>query len=95
MRAKDARPGEHGSPASSLRESIMMTATNPLAEELEEQVQSRTNRGVRNLSIEFRPGRIVLRGQTSSYYVKQLAQHELIHALPADCRLENAITVTR
>jgi hypothetical protein len=73
----------------------MVAATLPLAEELEEQVQSRTNRGVRNLSIEFRPGRVVLHGQTNSYYFKQLAQEELIASLPPDLRLENAISVSR
>jgi hypothetical protein len=73
----------------------MMTLTFPVAEELEELVQSRTNRGVRNLSIEFRPGRVVLRGQTLSFYVKQLAQEELISSLPDNFRLENAITVAR
>jgi hypothetical protein len=73
----------------------MMTATSPLPQALEEQVHTRTHRGVRNLSIEFRPGRVVLRGQTMSYYVKQLAQEELIAALPDDFRLENAITVAR
>ena len=72
----------------------IVTATLPCASELEEQVHIRTNRGVRNLSVEFRPGRVVLRGQTSSYYVKQLAQHELIGALPDDLRVENAIAVT-
>jgi hypothetical protein len=73
----------------------MVAAILPPADDLKEQVQSRTNRGVRNLSIEFRPGRVVLRGQTTSYYVKQLAQEELIGTLPADFRLENSITVTR
>jgi hypothetical protein len=73
----------------------MVTATHPLPEQLEEQVNCRTNRGVRNLSIEFRPGRVVLRGQSRSYYVKQLAQQELIGTLPADFRLENAIVVGR
>jgi hypothetical protein len=73
----------------------MMTAEFPLSQELEEQVHARTYRGVRNLSIEFRPGRVVLRGQTISYYVKQLAQEELISALPDEYRLENAITVAR
>ena len=73
----------------------MVTATLPRASELEEQVHLRTNRGVRNLSVEFRPGRVVLRGQTSSYYVKQLAQHELIGTLPDDLRVEDAITVAR
>jgi hypothetical protein len=73
----------------------MVAAAFPRAEELKEQVLSRTNRGVRNLSIELRPGSVVLRGQTTSYYVKQLAQEELIGTLPADCRLQNSITVGR
>jgi len=73
----------------------MVSATLPIAEELEEQVNLRTNRGVRNLSIEFRPGRVVLRGQAGSYYVKQLAQHELIGSLPSDVRVENSIVVAR
>lgn len=73
----------------------MMMATIPDSEELEEQIHARTNRGVRNLSIEFRPGRVVLRGETTSFYVKQLAQEELIGTLPSDFRLENAITVVR
>jgi hypothetical protein len=73
----------------------MVSATFPLAQELEEQVHLRTNRGVRNLSIELRPGRVVLRGQADSYYVKQLAQHELLGTLPAEVRVENVITVSR
>jgi hypothetical protein len=73
----------------------MAMITFPLAHELEEQVQQRTNRAVRNLSIEFRPGRVVLRGQASSYYVKQLAQHEVLGTVPSELRIENAITVTR
>jgi len=73
----------------------MVTATTPHVRELEEQVLARTNRGVRNLSIEFRPGRVLMRGQANSYYVKQLAQHELMGALPSDLRVENTITVSR
>jgi hypothetical protein len=73
----------------------MVSATSPFVRELEEQVQVRTNRQVRNLSIELRPGRVVLRGQTSSYYVKQLAQHEVLGSLPAEVRVENTITVAR
>jgi hypothetical protein len=74
---------------------FMVTATFPQAEELEEQVRVRTNRGVRNLSIELRPGRVVLRGQTTSYYVKQLAQVELISSMPEGIRVENSISVSR
>jgi hypothetical protein len=74
---------------------LMVSATFPPTRELEEQVNHRTNRAVRNLSIELRPGRVVLRGQTNSYYVKQLAQHELLGSLPSDLRVENSITVSR
>jgi hypothetical protein len=73
----------------------MLTTAIPLARDLEDQVQQRTNRGVRNLSIEFRPGRVVLRGQTTSYYVKQLAQHEVLGTIPSELRVENSITVYR
>jgi hypothetical protein len=73
----------------------MLTTAIPLARDLEDQVQQRTNRGVRNLSIEFRPGRVVLRGQTTSYYVKQLAQHEVLGTIPSELRVENSITVSR
>jgi hypothetical protein len=37
---------------------------------------------------------VVLRGQTSSYYVKQLAQHGVQELLP-QVRLENSIVVER
>jgi hypothetical protein len=73
----------------------MVSATVPLVRDLEDQVNSRTNRQVRNLSIELRPGRVVLRGQTTSYYVKQLAQHEVLGCLPSEVRVENSITVAR
>ena len=72
---------------------VMVSATFPLAHNLEESVLQRTNRQIRNLSIEVRPGRVVLRGQTTSYYMKQLAQHEVLGNLPADVRVENSITV--
>ena len=63
-----------------------------LREELENRVQHRTGRRVRNLSIQVNPDSIVLQGQTVSYYVKQLAQHGVRECVP-DMRLVNAITV--
>ncbi len=65
-----------------------------LREELESRVHHRTNRRVRNLSIQVSPDGVVLQGQTVSYYVKQLAQHGVREYLP-DVRLVNAITVAR
>jgi hypothetical protein len=63
-----------------------------LRAELESRVQSRTGRRVRNLAIEVSPEGVVLQGQATSYYIKQLAQHGVRECLP-DVRLENAITV--
>ncbi len=73
----------------------MVSAALPMLRELEEQINERTGRRVRNLSVELRPGRVVLRGRADSYYVKQLAQHGLLDSLPAELRVENAITVAR
>ena len=63
-----------------------------LQQELERQVSLRTGRRVRNLTVELESERIVLRGQTASYHVKQLAQHGILEVMP-DARLENGIVV--
>lgn len=63
-----------------------------LQQELEQSVRTRTGRRVRNLAIELRPERIILRGHTDTYHVKQLAQHGVRDLLP-QVRLENAIVV--
>jgi hypothetical protein len=60
--------------------------------ELESRVQTRTGRRVRNLAIELAPERVVLKGHTATYYIKQLAQQEIRDCLPHVC-LENAIVV--
>jgi hypothetical protein len=65
-----------------------------LREELETRVQSRTGRRVRNLAIQVSPEGVVLQGQATSYYIKQLAQHGVREYLP-EVRLENTITVAR
>ena len=71
-----------------------MVCTEPLQlkTELERLVLTRTSRRVRNLRIEVHPERVVLSGQTTSYYVKQLAQHCVREILP-DVRLQNEISV--
>ena len=66
----------------------------PLVREIEQQIQSRTDRRVRNLAVEFRSDRVVVRGQTASYHVKQLALHGLLDVLPRYWRIEDAITVS-
>jgi len=63
-----------------------------LQHELEHRISLRTGRRVRNLTVELRPERVVLRGLATNYYVKQLAQHGVRELLP-DVRLENVIIV--
>lgn len=63
-----------------------------LQHELEHRITLRTGRRVRNLTVELRPERVVLRGLASNYYVKQLAQHGVRELLP-DVSLENVIIV--
>jgi len=61
-------------------------------QELERHIQDRTGRRVQGLCVDVGEEQIVLRGRTSSYYVKQLAQHSVWDMLP-DVRLENGIVV--
>jgi hypothetical protein len=55
-------------------------------------VLNRTNRGVWNLSVEILPERVILRGETQSFYAKQLAQ-ESVRLLVPMTPLQNAIEV--
>jgi hypothetical protein len=64
----------------------------PLHKELESRVLFRTGKRVRNLEIQFSPDEVILSGQTSTYHVKQLAQHGVLDVLPT-IRLHNRITV--
>jgi hypothetical protein len=64
----------------------------PLQHELEHRVLWRTGRRIRDLAIELRPERVILRGRASTYYLKQLAQHGVRDVLP-HVVLENAIMV--
>jgi len=71
----------------------MIPALSPdLQHELEHRISLRTGRRVRNLTVELRPERVVLRGLATNYYVKQLAQHGVRELLP-DVNLENIIIV--
>ncbi len=66
--------------------------SNGLCGELQEHIRRRTGRRVRDLSIDLEAERVILRGRTPSYYVKQLAQQSVRDLLP-DVRLENVIIV--
>jgi hypothetical protein len=61
-------------------------------EELERHILDRTGRRVHGLRVEVRDERVVLRGRTSSFYIKQLAQHCVWDVMP-QARLENGIEV--
>jgi hypothetical protein len=74
-----------------VKEQIVSTRSE-LASELESRVNVRTGRRIRNLAVELRPERVVLRGLASTYYVKQLAQQEIRDIMP-EASLENAIEV--
>jgi hypothetical protein len=63
-------------------------------QDLEKHIHVRTGRRVRNLVVELRPERVILRGLAESYYVKQLAQEGIRDLLP-QATLHNAISVTR
>ena len=63
-----------------------------LALHIHNAVLERTNRGIWNLAVEVLPERVVLRGATSTFYAKQLAQESVRKVLPK-VKLENAIEV--
>jgi hypothetical protein len=72
----------------------MSIPSSPLQEQLEHQVHCWTGRRVRNLAIELQPERVILRGQVTSYYLKQLAQHGIRDLFP-NLSLENSIVVEK
>jgi hypothetical protein len=73
---------------------ILMSALDfpSMRKELETRVLARTGNQLRNLGIELSPDGIRLCGQTTTFYVKQLAQHCVHQILPA-VRLVNDINV--
>jgi hypothetical protein len=70
----------------------MVAQVSQLQCDLERQIQVRTGRRIRDLAIELSPGRVVLRGHTTTYYLKQLAQVGVRELLP-QVPLENDIIV--
>jgi hypothetical protein len=71
----------------------MLNSPSPqLLNDLERHISARTGRRIRNLAIDVQPEQVILRGQTTSYYIKQLAQHGLREMLP-HVHLANTIVV--
>jgi hypothetical protein len=71
---------------------MLLSPSPQLLDELERHIAVRTGRRIRNLAIEMHEEQVILRGQTTSYYIKQLAQHGLRELLP-HVRLDNTIVV--
>ncbi len=70
-----------------------MTADFPrLREELASRVRARTGGRLRKLDIELSPDGVILHGETTTYHVKQLAQHGIRDLLP-NVQLRNDIVV--
>lgn len=63
-----------------------------LAHRLEGHIRSRTGRRVSGLQVEVLTDKVVLRGRTTTFYVKQLAQHCVWDLMP-EARLENYLVV--
>jgi hypothetical protein len=63
-----------------------------LREQLETRVKARTGGRLRKLDIELSPDGIVLHGETTTFHVKQLAQHGVRDLLP-NVQLRNDIVV--
>jgi len=71
---------------------MIVSETPPLQKQLEHRIRARTGKRVRNLEIQFSPNEVILLGDTSTYHVKQLAQHGVMDVMPT-IRLHNRITV--
>jgi hypothetical protein len=71
---------------------MVATSFPQLQQELEQHVSFRTGRRVKYLAVELEPERVVLRGLTTTYHIKQLAQHGIRDLLP-NVRLDNVIVV--
>jgi hypothetical protein len=63
-----------------------------LREELTSCVRARTGGRLRKLDIELSPDGVTLHGETTTYHVKQLAQHGIRDLLP-NVQLRNEIVV--
>ncbi len=62
--------------------------------ELTRRIDSKTFRQVHDLHVLHEAGRVILRGRSESYYVKQLATHAVLDLMP-DASIENSIDVAR
>ncbi len=69
-----------------------MAHSTTLAAQLRNIVLARTNRDILNLDIQVSPEHVLLSGETTTFYTKQLAQESVRKMLPK-MKLVNAIQV--
>jgi osmotically-inducible protein OsmY len=60
---------------------MMSDATSELTELVERVIRNRTGGQIRELRVDVFNGEVVLTGQTSTYYTKQLATHAALDAV--------------
>ena len=63
-----------------------------VVEQVERLIREKTNGLIRGLRVEILPGRVILSGRTTTYYLKQLATHAVLDAIH-DSELTNSIEV--
>jgi hypothetical protein len=73
-------------------EVLLVPHSTNLAIQLRNIVLAHTNRGVSNLDVQVHAERVVLSGETTTFYTKQLAQESVRKMLP-QMKLVNAIQV--
>ncbi len=83
----DGRKGNGHPLPETLAEAELLVAS------IERAVQEETGRGVRGLCVELHAEGVLLRGQCSSYYTKQLAQHAAM-TVPGGDAVTNEIEVS-
>jgi hypothetical protein len=88
-----SRTGLHRHAVGSAVFSGMASAVQLFTDDLKRQIRNWTNGRVRNVAIEFRDRRIVVRGRAPTYHVKQLVLSGLAQFLPACWSLQHAIIV--
>lgn len=71
----------------------MLTNEQLIQTEIENEINRRTGRRIRDLDVACEGNRVVLRGRAPSYYLKQLAQHGALDVLP-EIAVENEIEVS-
>lgn len=74
-------------------ETMTAARTATMSDELIRRVDLQTSRQVQNLQIDCAGGRIVVTGQSRTYYIKQLVTQAIVASFPA-MQIRNEIAVS-